>query len=230
MPYCLDPRILTVEAIAIRMVDIGNPANLCSMWKVFSRCANSIEQGRRLENLTWRLWQRETFIVDNEEKTTPSNQTLPQNIPSESRIPDLPQLSGSVESLVDEEAVDFCSLSAPPEIARPRVRLQDSCASTRSKCERHISSDDFERMIVSIVKDKGPLSVPPHDAIVAKKALPVPPAFERSGSTTTESQSLAKSITASEDSAQPLSPQSLSCTTVVRGFLPPQILTPRAIP
>ncbi|KAF5014631.1 hypothetical protein F66182_14315, partial [Fusarium sp. NRRL 66182] len=139
MPYRLDTHVLTVDANVIHKVDTGNPANLYSMW------TDSVEQGRRLENLSWRLWQRETFVVDAEEKTAPTTQTLPQNIPSETRIPDLPQLSGSVESLVDEEAVDFTSLSAPLEIARPRVRRQDSCASTRSKRERHISSDDFEK-------------------------------------------------------------------------------------
>ncbi|KAL4729236.1 hypothetical protein ACLX1H_003650 [Fusarium chlamydosporum] len=221
MPYRLDTHVLTVDANVIHKVDTGNPANLYSMW------TDSVEQGRRLENLSWRLWQRETFVVDNEEKTAPTTETLPQNIPSESRISDLPQLSGSVDSLVDEEAVDFAPVSAPLEIARPRVRRQDSCASTRSKRERHISSDDFEKMIVSIVKDKGPLSAPPHVATVAKESLPVPPAFERSGSTTTESQSPAKSIT-SEGSPQP-SPQSLSRTTVVRGFSPSQIPTPRTI-
>ncbi|EXL39311.1 hypothetical protein FOCG_18082 [Fusarium oxysporum f. sp. radicis-lycopersici 26381] len=189
---------------------------------------DSVEQGRRLENLSWRLWQRETFVVDNEEKTAPTTQTLPQNIPSESRIPDLPQLSGRVGSLVDEEAVDFTPVPAPLEIARPRVRRQDSCASTRSKRERHISSDDFEKMIVSIVKDKGPLPVLPYVAPVIVESLPVPPAFERSGSTTTESQSPAKPITGPEGSTQP-SPQSPPHTTVVRGFSPFQIPTPRTI-
>ncbi|KAF9774938.1 hypothetical protein IL306_007008 [Fusarium sp. DS 682] len=148
--------------------------------------------------------------------TAPTTQTLPRKIPSESRISDLPQLSGSVESLVDEEAVDFASESAPLEIARPRVRRQDSCASIRSKREHHISSDDFEKIVVSIVKDKGPLSAS-HVAPVVKESLPVPPAFEPSGFTTTESQSPAKSITAPKGSPQP-SPKSPPRTTVVRGF------------
>ncbi|PCD25769.1 hypothetical protein FGRA07_10965, partial [Fusarium graminearum] len=113
MPYRLDTHVLTVDANVIHKVDTGNPANLYSMWTVFSRCADSVEQGRRLENLSWRLWQRETFVVDNEEKISPATETLPQNIPSESRISDLPQLSGSVDSLVDEEAVDFAPVSAP---------------------------------------------------------------------------------------------------------------------
>ncbi|EXK23954.1 hypothetical protein FOMG_19299 [Fusarium oxysporum f. sp. melonis 26406] len=219
MPYCLDIHLLTVDANVIHKVDTGNPANLYSMWTVFTRCADSVEQGRRLENLSWRLWQREIFVADNEENTVPSTQTLPQNIPSESWIPDLPQLSGSVKSLVNDEVVDFNSVSAPLEIARPRVRRQASCASTRSKRERHISSDDFEKMIVSIVKDKHPLSAPPHVAPVVKESLPVLPAFEQPGSTTAEPQSPAKSITASEGSPQP-SPQSSPRTTVACGFWP----------
>ncbi|KAI8404355.1 hypothetical protein FOFC_15850 [Fusarium oxysporum] len=241
MTYQLDIHVSTVDANVIHKVDTGNPAHLHNMWTakfwlsirwgyplggpgwyltidadqpVLSKCADSVEQGRRLENLSWRLWQRETFVVDNEEKTPPTTQRLPENIPSESRISDLPKLSGSVESLVDEEVVDSPPVPAQLEIARPRVRRQDSCASTRSKRERHISSDDFEKMIVSIVKDKGPL---------------VPPALKRSGSDTAESQSPAKSITASGISLEPSS-QSLPRTTVVRGFWPSQIPTPQTIP
>lgn len=205
MPHRLDTHVLTVDANVIHKVDTGNPANLYSMWTVFSRCADSVEQGRRLENLSWRLWQRETFVVDNH------TEALPQDIP-ESRFSELPQLSGSVESLADEEAVDFTSVSAPVEI-RPRIQRQDSC----TKRERHISSDDFEKMIVSIVKDKGPLSAPQ-----AKMPLP---SFERSGSTTTESQSPSKSNTEDSD----VSPQASPRTTVVRGFSPSQIPVPRTI-
>uniref|UniRef100_A0A0D2Y8A9 DUF3295 domain-containing protein n=1 Tax=Fusarium oxysporum (strain Fo5176) TaxID=660025 RepID=A0A0D2Y8A9_FUSOF len=145
----------------------------------------------------------ETFVVDNEEKT--------QNMPFGLDICDLPQLFDTVESLEDEEAVDAASGLAPLGIASPRGRGQGSCVSTRSRC------DDFEKMIVSIVKDKGPLSGPPHVAPVTKDSLPAPPAFERSSSPTTESQSPANSITASEGSPQP-SPQSMPRTTVARGF------------
>ncbi|KAH7161347.1 hypothetical protein EDB81DRAFT_342675 [Dactylonectria macrodidyma] len=236
MPYRLDTHVLTVDANVIHKVDTGNPANLYSMWTVFSRCADSVEQGRRLENLSWRLWQRETFVVDNDRKAASTNdspKTLPQNIPSDFRIPDLPQLSGSVESLADEEAVDFTSVSAPLEICRPRIRRQDSCTSSRSKRERHISSDDFEKMIVSIVKDKGPLSAPPQiSPMVAplKESLPSPPAFERSGSTTTETQSPTKSISDRSDASMEPAPMTPSRTTVVRGFSPSSIPVPRTIP
>ncbi|RKK74094.1 hypothetical protein BFJ71_g17323 [Fusarium oxysporum] len=230
MSYRLDTHALIMDANAIHKVDIGNLANLNSMWIVFSRCADSVEQGRRLENVFWRLWQRkirETFVVVNEEKPAPTTRTLPQTTPSESRIPDLLMLSSSVETLVDEEAVDSTPVSAPLGIARPHIRRQDSCASTRSKRERRISSDDLEKMIVSVVEDKD-LPALPQVAPVSKKPLRAPPAFGRSSSTTTESQSPAKSITASEGSSQP-SPESLPHTTVVRGFSPSQIPTPRTI-
>ncbi|KAF7554567.1 hypothetical protein G7046_g6786 [Stylonectria norvegica] len=236
MPCRLETHVLTVDANVIHKVDTGNPANLYSMWTVFSRCADSVEQGRRLENLSWRLWQRETFVVDNEEKSAlanPNTQALPQNIPSETRLPELPQLSGSIDSLADEEAIEFTSVSAPLEIARPRIRRQDSCTSSRSKRERHISSDDFEKMIVSIVKDKGRLSAPPQTAAVVApvKEMPIPlPAFERSGSTTTESQSPTKSIDEQSEPSPEPSPQLMSRTTVVRGFSPSQVPIPRTIP
>ncbi|KAG7404248.1 hypothetical protein Forpe1208_v015664 [Fusarium oxysporum f. sp. rapae] len=83
-------------------------------------------------------------------------------------------------------------------------------------------------MIVSIVKDKGPLSILPHVAPVVKESMPIRPALERSGSTTTESQSPAKSITASEGSPK-LSPQRPLGTTFMRGFSLPQIPTPQTI-
>jgi hypothetical protein len=149
---------------------------------VFSRCADSVEQGRRLENLSWRLWQREQ-LIDNAHRSS-IGQTAPKDIPSEARLPELPQLSGSVDSLVDEDTLEFTSVSAPLEI-RPRIRRLDSSASRR---DRHISSDDFEKMVVSIVKDKAPLSAPSNtnSPIIAtcKSVEPI----TRSGSTTTESR------------------------------------------
>lgn len=166
-------------------------------------------------------------MVDGD-KTAPAQntntipQTLPQDIPSEARLPEVPQLSGSVDSLVDEEAVEFTSVSAPLEIARPRIRRQDSCTSKR---ERHISSDDFEKMIVSIVKDKGPLSAPTQTSSspveASRKELPLPqPTFERSGSTTTESQSPSKSSDHGSEASCDLLSGTPSRTTVVRGFTP----------
>ncbi|KAH6610578.1 hypothetical protein Trco_000598 [Trichoderma cornu-damae] len=185
MPYRLDTHVLTVDANVIHKVDTGNPANLYSMWTVFSRCADSVEQGRRLENLSWRLWQREQ-LIDNAHRSSVAQytQTAPRDIPSEARLPELPQLSGSVDSLADEDTPEFTSVSAPLEI-RPRIRRLESSASRR---DRHISSDDFEKMVVSIVKDKAPLSAPSHTTSPLLATCKSVEPITRSGSTTTESR------------------------------------------
>ncbi|OHW96284.1 DUF1752 domain-containing protein [Colletotrichum incanum] len=160
MPYPLDTHVLTVDTNVINKVDTSNPQNLYSMWTVFAKCAESVEQGRRLENLSWRLWNRESFCFTEEEQDSDTATGLPREIPQASRSQDIPRLSGSVESENDDEAVDFSSLPAPLEI-RPRIQRQDSCASNRSRGkERHITSGDFEKMVVSIIKEDEPLSAP----------------------------------------------------------------------
>ncbi|KAG6214975.1 hypothetical protein E4U50_008073 [Claviceps purpurea] len=196
-PCRLDTHVLTVDANVIHKVDTSNPANLCSMWTVFSRCADSVEQGRRLENLSWRIWQREQLIdtsnrlpaeptslttviteaatSDNKSASndtkTPATTITTSKLPAEARKQEVPQLSGSVESLADEEAADLTSISAPLEI-RPRIQRLDS---SNSRKDRRISSDDFEKMIVSIVKDTEPLSAPSQtSAPTTDRAAPSP--------------------------------------------------------
>ncbi|EFQ36182.1 hypothetical protein CGRA01v4_13481 [Colletotrichum graminicola] len=235
MPYPLDTHVLTVDTNVINKVDTSNPQNLYSMWTVFAKCAESVEQGRRLENLSWRLWNRETFCCTEDEQASITATSLPREIPSATRLHDIPQLSGSVDSENDDEAVDFTSLSAPLEI-RPRIQRQDSCASNRSRGkERHITSGDFEKMVVSIIKENEPLSaplpqisssyVPPQKE--TPDLAPASPAYEHSGSTTTESPSKSSE---EEHSQEPVSPEITSRTTVVRGFSPSQIPVSRPTP
>ncbi|KAK1966639.1 DUF1752-domain-containing protein [Colletotrichum sublineola] len=228
MPYPLDTHVLTVDTNVINKVDTSNPQNLYSMWTVFAKCAESVEQGRRLENLSWRLWNRETFCCTEDEQASITATSLPREIPGASRLQDIPQLSGSVDSENDDEAVDFTSLSAPLEI-RPRIQRQDSCASNRSRGkERHITSGDFEKMVVSIIKENEPLSAPlpqiSSPYIPPQKETPdlapASPAYEHAGSTTTESPCKSSE---EEHSQEPVSPEITSRTTVVRGFSPSQI-------
>ncbi|KAL1910880.1 hypothetical protein Sste5344_003423 [Sporothrix stenoceras] len=177
MPSSLDAPVLQVDANVIHKVDTSNPQNLFSMW------TDNVAQGRRLENLSWRLWTRETFCVEAAARITSNDSTdsfavassddsssiastspgRPTSIPRQSNpsTEEVPQLSGSVESLADEDAVDFASESSAVDIARPRIRRQDSCGSSRSRGrERHITSDDLEKMVVSIVQETEPLKAP----------------------------------------------------------------------
>ncbi|KAH8887683.1 DUF1752-domain-containing protein [Thozetella sp. PMI_491] len=243
MPIRLQAPVLQVDANVIHKVDTSNPENLFSMWTVFAKCADSVAQGRRLENLSWRLWNRETLYCEDsreEEVATSTASTAPKDIQKPKRTSvteDLPQLSGSVESLLDEEAVEFTTDATPVDILRPRIQRQDSCASSR---RRHITSDSLEKMVVSIVEAKVPFDAPLPN-ITASFPLPTSPEkpsatiatvshpeLQRSGSTTTEASpsktSEASSVNSLQQHNAPVeissSQNSQGRTTVVRGFTP----------
>ncbi|ESZ89785.1 hypothetical protein SBOR_9831 [Sclerotinia borealis F-4128] len=165
MPSRLNAPVLTVDAALIHKVDTRNVENLYSMWTVFSRCAGSLEEGRRLENLSWRLWNRETFCC---EPSSEANSTTPAiSISSRSSegqySNDVPELSGSLDSIADEEAIEFeeSTDGSSVDISHPQIQRQDSCNSRSRGRERHITPDDLEKMVITIKekKDLAPLTM-----------------------------------------------------------------------
>ncbi|KAI1472859.1 DUF1752-domain-containing protein [Daldinia caldariorum] len=231
MPCKPEGLVLTVDPNVIHKVDTNNPQNLFSMWTVFSRCADSVEQGRRLENLSWRLWNRETFCCEAKELSATSATSLPKDIPVQQQISDVPQLSGSVDSVVDEEAIDFTTISDPMEIVRPRIVRQDSCASSRSRGrERHITSDHLEKMVVSIIQEKEPNLAP----LPAMSSPSIESSSDASQSSSSESEQTPETETSestSESTSEPANapppshskPAEIPATTVIRGFSPSQV-------
>ena len=71
---------------------------------VFSKCADTVEDGRRLENLSWRIWARETLCCETQPKlvTTPA---IGDSRPRPKKK-DVPALSSSVESEDSDEPED----------------------------------------------------------------------------------------------------------------------------
>lgn len=251
MPSTFNAPVLQVDANIVKLVDTSNPQNLFNLWSstslpialcalspltnslsaVMSRCADSLPQGRRLENLIWRLLMEE---VPNEQKkdlaaVAPSSTSLPRDIQIPARkisTEDVPRLSGSVDSLADEEAVEFSSDCSPVDITRPIIRRQNSSASYSSRRERHISSDNLEKMVASIVEQKDSISAPLPEIPATmsppkprKQTLDAVP-FSRSGSTTTE-ESPSKESEGSQVGSS-LEVPTTKKTTVVRGFSPAQ--------
>ncbi|KAG9314786.1 hypothetical protein JVU11DRAFT_3871 [Chiua virens] len=49
--------ILSITADAVR--DLQGQDTLYGLWTVFTKCKESVHDGRRLENISWRLWYRE---------------------------------------------------------------------------------------------------------------------------------------------------------------------------
>lgn len=235
--------VLTVDTHLIHKVDTRNVENLFSMWTVFSRCAGSLEEGRRLENLSWRLWNRETFCCEpagTVNATSPAMKISPRDSESQYNV-ELPELSGSVESLVDDEAIEFesdisASTTPPLDIAHPWMSRQDSASNRSRGRERHITPDDLEKMVITIQKnmDLEPLEpntylcLPPLARMVQlvsednSRVSASPPSRETavesiigSGSTGQSSQCVLS------DSTSAVSER--STTSVVRGFSPSHV-------
>lgn len=172
---------------------------LLIIYLVFSKCSGSVEQGRRLENLSWRLWNREIFCCDPEEPACPSQSSFEAlAIASNSsqatlNSSDLPELSGSIDSLAShEEAIqtdeddenddddDHTTATATPlGPVRPHIVRHDSGSSTVSRgCERHINPCDLEKMISNIkqtspatIKLQGTLDIPSKQSSPTLEAL-----------------------------------------------------------
>ncbi len=150
--------------------------------------------------------------------------------PRDAVAEDLPQLSGSVDSVADEEAVDMSTDTTPVDIMRPRIQRQDSCASSRSRGrERHITSDELEKMVLSIMEAKVPLNAPlpsmPRSLSAEKQKPAVAPRPERTGSTTTESSAPSPVDESPRSLPSPVTqePETQPRTIVTRGFSPSQM-------
>ncbi|CAG8877493.1 unnamed protein product [Penicillium nalgiovense] len=225
--------VLTVDADNIHKVDTANAQSLHGMWMVFSKCADYMDQGRRLENLSWRLWTRETFCVEPEKSNSTSALPLLR-----SEAGDLPELSASVESAASDQAERIEAHIKRPKFSdyRPAVVREDSLASLGRGKEKHITSLDLERMVLNI-KEKKQLepmpTVEPAAPVVPNfsvRPTPYPHESTESCSTTAPegNESDTAQLNASDTSVSssgilPSRPQLVKSTSIVRGFSPSHI-------
>ena len=119
---------------------------------MFSKCADYMEQGRRLENLSWRLWNRETFCVP--PPVTLKARSQPMRPPAR----ELPELSSSVESAASDDGDNIEEHINPPKPSvlelRPAIVTQDSVMSISRGKEKHITSSGLEKMVYNIKEGK----------------------------------------------------------------------------
>ncbi|KAL2002818.1 hypothetical protein VTN02DRAFT_5861 [Thermoascus thermophilus] len=158
MPSKLSTPVLTVDAAKMHKVDTANAQSLHGMWMVFSKCADYMEEGRRLENLSWRLWTRETFCVEPESSCDTSVLPLLR-----SEAGEVPELSASVESAASDEAerIETHIKRAPNSLDyKPAVVADDAVMNIGRGKEKHITSLGLERMVLNIKEKKNlePLS------------------------------------------------------------------------
>ena len=123
---------------------------------VFTKCAENLENGRRLENFSWRLWYREAHFF--EEPSLPPSKPIPfdrksglQPIPSPAEV--LSDLSESVNSASDPEetrpVVEQTQTSSESHAtSRPGLARQES--SSRRQNLKHLSPDSFKCLIENL--------------------------------------------------------------------------------
>jgi hypothetical protein len=207
------------------------------MFAVFSRCASLLEEGRRLENFSWRLWNRETFCCDPASEANATTPAISISARSSEGLhsAELPSLSGSLASLGDEEALEFDSdntstpASPPADISHPQIQRQDSFHSRSRGRERHITPDDLKKMIITIKekKDLKPLSISNYSYLATLAKGSTQPTSPTRISTTAADSKPITSDNSFDHSAQPAPSESAhgnrSTTTVVRGFSPSRV-------
>jgi hypothetical protein len=127
---------------------------------VFTKCAENLENGRRLENFSWRLWYREAHFFEDlslpPSKPIPfDRKSTPQPIPSPAEV--LSDLSESVNSASDLEdtrrVVDQTHPSSESHApSRPCLPRQES--SSRRQNLKHLSPDSFKCLIENLEPPK----------------------------------------------------------------------------
>lgn len=130
-----------------------------------------MEEGRRLENLSWRLWTRETFCV------APASETDTSAIPLlRAEASEMPPLSASVESVASvdgdriESHIKSSLFDSKPAVVGDEVLMLGK--------EKHITSLDLERMVWNIKERKAlePLPAAPAVADVTPRVASPPAA------------------------------------------------------
>ena len=145
---------------------------------VFSKCAESMEDGRRLENLTWRLWNRETLCCEPQPQHNHTSTPTIDFARSRPSFRDVPVLSASVESFISTQSDSGEETQQPPTTpfnvhANTFPKPEPALSRSRGK-EKHITSLGLEKMVHSI-QDKqeiAPLSPSIADAIPPMPKMP----------------------------------------------------------
>lgn len=259
MPVRLATPMLSVDPAKMHKVDTRNVENLFGMWTgeccrschlghptksrplVFSRCADSMEDGRRLENLSWRIWNRETLCCESQPQLT-TTPAIDFSRPRP-RSKDVPELSTSVDSVTSDSAFE-ATVTAPVEIrSNPSREYHHTQGRSRGR-EKHITSLGLEKMVYAIkekqdlkalhqsITEVVPASVPTIDVI----PQPTSPKINLDSSESSNSSTSSKASDSSS-SSNPLSCrrsdvsvadmagsdtsiERLSLHNVVRGFSP----------
>ena len=215
---------------------VGSPCRIIdtltdSHCVVFSKCAESMENGRRLENLSWRIWNRETLCCENQPQmaTTPAIQVA-NSRPKKSDVPDL---SASVDSIASENSDTVEESDLPPTTSlcvdsSPTTSPSSTIATSRGR-EKHITSLGLEKMICSVKYKTEITPLSPTISNAIPTITPSPPKLNASHRSSNSSTSTASTSSPDSDRSatqtvgSDTSAELNTSHSIVRGFSPNKI-------
>ncbi|KZM28276.1 uncharacterized protein EKO05_0010741 [Ascochyta rabiei] len=241
MPLRAELPIVRVEHGSMHTIETRNPENLFGLWSVFSKCSPAMEDGKRYENMAWRLWARETFCCQPDHVVSPQWAFDQEIAASASTTTDVPELSTSVAS-DDSMSIDPVATSqhrSDSSASRPDLRRHDSATSNARG--KHMTPTDLEKVVNSIQEKKviEPLSpLPPQlappttkapqpdDAVAPRSASPPLAARRCAPELSTSTFATARgSDDMSAAGSEASTSTDMSQHSVVRGFEPGHIST-----
>jgi uncharacterized protein DUF3295/uncharacterized protein DUF1752 len=175
---------------------------------VFSKCANTLQEGKRLENLSWRIYSRETFCC------SPAHRSDLQSLRRNSSDHSLPELSSSFDSRSSLE-----SNMGSPNSNELASRFSSLTASESGR--KHITPIDLENIVKSVTESKEitPLSPLPQSLRLSSEHLKLHPTEE-------PPQPAVTSIKQTEELSSPkLNPESSTSTMATTGSEGSQLST-----
>ncbi|KAI8138909.1 hypothetical protein BJV82DRAFT_673251 [Fennellomyces sp. T-0311] len=141
MVQTLDLSVLSL-AVPTQLKDMTTD-NISAMWNVFSKCKDNLENGRRLENLSWRLWYRESTV---HQKIAP--------IPIGQKVKEEYCEAPSAGSSMNDSAVSGCGRSAKVYSPVEETNRRASSARKPTTETTRLSSHDSSTQTRFYMKEK----------------------------------------------------------------------------
>lgn len=217
----------------MRTIETRNPENLFGLWSVFARCSPAMEDGKRYENMAWRLWSRETFCCQ-PDHIVPPQWTFERQLSTGAS--DMPELSTSVAS--DESNLESAITTSRSDLSSSRPDLRRHDSATSQARGRHMTPMGLEKVVNSIQEKKfiEPLSpLPPQLAAPLRRpaqdttprAASPPSAARRIPelSTSTVATTLGSDAMSPPVGSEASTSTDISQHSIVRGFEPGHMST-----
>ncbi|KWU43573.1 hypothetical protein RHOSPDRAFT_34883 [Rhodotorula sp. JG-1b] len=140
MHATLPTHVLALAPDSLATIGQIDPDGLAELWSVFTRCKDSLQNGRRLENLSWRLWfdsgRRDPEL---EGAALKQNGDVQAAVPEEWSDPEWEETSDSESSVSSGEDADGDATgeghlrAGRPTLARKAATTGSSSVSPQSK-------------------------------------------------------------------------------------------------